>query len=43
MPNPVLRRVPRDEMTPRLQAEYDTALHCATTPRCSRWAPMRPS
>ena len=26
MPNPVLRRVPRDEMTPRLQAEYDTAL-----------------
>ena len=26
MPNPVLRRVPRAEMTPRLQAEYDSAL-----------------
>jgi AhpD family alkylhydroperoxidase len=26
MPNPVLRRVPRAEMTPRLQAEFDTTL-----------------
>lgn len=26
MPNPVLRRIPRAEMTPRLQAEYDTTL-----------------
>jgi len=26
MPNPVLRRVPRNEMTPRLQAEHDAAL-----------------
>lgn len=26
MPNPVLRRVPRAEMTPRLQGEYDTTL-----------------
>ncbi len=26
MPQPVLRRVPRAEMTPRLQGEYDTAL-----------------
>ena len=26
MPHPVLRRVPRAEMTPRLQGEYDAAL-----------------
>lgn len=26
MPDPVLRRVPRDEMTPRLQQEHDTAV-----------------
>jgi len=26
MPNPVLRRVPRSEMTPRLQGEYDATL-----------------
>ena len=26
MPNPVLRRVPRAEMTPRLQQEYDETL-----------------
>ena len=26
MPNPVLRRVPRAEMTPRLQQEYDDTL-----------------
>ncbi len=26
MPNPMLRRVPRDEMTERMRSDYDTAM-----------------